>query len=1025
MALFRAALLVRRTPLHNIDEVWCAALWEVRARMIDRLGHATGNQRMLQLVTDGMKLDPVNPTFLDGRNSILAADCAGFSGKDELDIWAGFATRGMGASASAVSSSSSSVVEAFDVPNLNLGAVTITADTCEGGDGFADPGETLTLNIPLSNPFCATSANTVTVALNGGAPVNYGTIAAGATTAMGISFSIPNNPALCGTVLPVMVMINSSLGPVTRTYNLQIGRPTGAIPASFSTGNLSVPIPDANTVEIPLNVVGVGSVADVNVRVRLNHTFDGDLVISLVHPDGTTVALANNRGGGGDNFGTGVNDCSGTHTVFDDAAATAIGAGTVPFAGTFRPDALLSGLNGKPVSSIWKLRVADTATLDTSTVGCFQLEIAQQLYACCGVLGTPNVFAAPPATLAAESCVGANGASDPLETVTVNFPLRNLGTGSTTNLVATLLPGGGVNLPSGPQNYGVVVAGGPAVARPFTFAITGTCGGMLTATLQLQDGATNLGTVTFTITLGGTAVANSSFSNPGTITILDTPRVSGIAPSSPYPSTINVAGVVGTVSKVTVDLFNLSHTFPSDIDVLLVGPGGQRLLLMSDLGSGDDAANANLTFDNAAPSLSGQVVSGTFRPTNLGTGDTFLAPAPAGPYPDPQQLTVFNGVNPNGTWSLYVVDDVGTDAGSISGGWRLNLTTSDPVCCTSPCTLSSLPNITVLPSANIVNYPLPTVVSGSCGVPVCVPPSGTAFPLGVTTVNCTAQNGGATSFTVTVACPTLTLAPSLANGVQGTGYNQTVALVADSSYTFAVTTNALPPGLTLNPATGAITSIPTAAGNFTFNITATGVAGCTKSQSYNLLITGTCVTITVNPSILPNGTVGTAYPSTTVSATGGVASYGFTVSQGALPPGLTLSASTGEVAGTPTQPGVFSFRITASGVGGCTGSRNYVVSIGCATLTFNLATLPNPVKGVPYNQTISVNPFSNYTVSLLLGQLPPGLTLSSNPSNSTATISGRTTQTGPYSFTLKAQAGICQGTKTYSFAVGNMPALAL
>jgi hypothetical protein len=129
---------------HNIGEVWCSALWEVRARIIDRLGFAAGNQRTLQLVTDGMKLDPVAPSLLDGRNSIVAASCAAFGGEDEMDIWAGFAARGMGFSASATSNSDV-VVEAFDMPNLRIGAVTVSDDSCAPSDGVADPGETLTL----------------------------------------------------------------------------------------------------------------------------------------------------------------------------------------------------------------------------------------------------------------------------------------------------------------------------------------------------------------------------------------------------------------------------------------------------------------------------------------------------------------------------------------------------------------------------------------------------------------------------------------------------------------------------------------------------------------------------------------------------------------------------------------------------------------------------------------------------------------------------------------------------------------
>jgi subtilisin-like proprotein convertase family protein len=373
--------------------------------------------------------------------------------------------------------------------------------------------------------------------------------------------------------------------------------------------------------------------------------------------------------------------------------------------------------------------------------------------------------------------------------VTVSFPLLNIGTGNTTNLVATLLPGGGVLAPSGPQTYGVLVPGGPTVARPFTFTVTGVCGGILTATLALQDGATNLGTVTFTIRIGATVGATSSFSNPTAIIIPATGDGAATgAPSNPYPSNINVAGIVGTVSKVTVQLFNFNHTFPGDVDVLLVGPGGQRLLLMSDVGGGTDAVNANLTFDDAAAPIGATVVSGTFSPTNAGAGDLFPAPAPAAP-PDPQQLSVFNGVNPNGTWSLYVVDDAAVDTGNINGGWRLNISTTDPSCCSSPCTLSVPANIVRNNDPGqcgaVVNYPAPTF-TGSCGVVTSTPPSGSFFPVGTTTVTVkgTRQDNTMTvsSFTVTVNAPTTTTVPP----VEGQ-YSDVVTLKAN-------VTNAVCPG---------------------------------------------------------------------------------------------------------------------------------------------------------------------------------------------------------------------------------------
>ena len=170
----------------------------------------------------------------------------------------------------------------------------------------------------------------------------------------------------------------------------------------------------------------------------------------------------------------------------------------------------------------------------------------------------------------------------------------------------------------------------------------------------------------------------STFSNTAAITI---PGTGTSGPASPYPPTITIAGFTGTVARVTVTLKQFSHTFPDDIDVLLVGPTGAKFILMSDALSSPDATGQTYTFDDRAatglPDGSG-APSGTYRPTNHGTGDTFPGPAPAGPYltaapAGTDSLTsAFGGLNPNGTWRLFVVDDVGGDVGAIAGGWELN-----------------------------------------------------------------------------------------------------------------------------------------------------------------------------------------------------------------------------------------------------------------------------------------------------------------------------------------------------------------
>lgn len=146
---------------------------------------------------------------------------------------------------------------------------------------------------------------------------------------------------------------------------------------------------------------------------------------------------------------------------------------------------------------------------------------------------------------------------------------------------------------------------------------------------------------------------------------------------SPYPSTVDVQGMAGVISKVTVTLEGFGHTYPDDVDVLLVGPGGQSVLLMSDAGGSADATNLTLSFDNtAAASLpdSGQISSGTYRPTNYGASDSFSAPAPSRPFGS--SLGVFNQTAPNGSWKLFVTDDYRNDLGSIARGWKLTITTN-------------------------------------------------------------------------------------------------------------------------------------------------------------------------------------------------------------------------------------------------------------------------------------------------------------------------------------------------------------
>jgi subtilisin-like proprotein convertase family protein len=169
------------------------------------------------------------------------------------------------------------------------------------------------------------------------------------------------------------------------------------------------------------------------------------------------------------------------------------------------------------------------------------------------------------------------------------------------------------------------------------------------------------------------------FSNPAPITMPD-PNCTDPDIAMPYPSNIAVSGMTGTVSDVNVTLNGVTHPFEGDVEILLVSPAGgtKNLTLLSDAGTGA-LSNATVTFDDSAASLAPQNSAwapGTYKPSNyteLSGADTFPAPAPA-PSSNTTLGAAFDGINPNGTWSLYVVDDACPDAGSISGGWSLNIT---------------------------------------------------------------------------------------------------------------------------------------------------------------------------------------------------------------------------------------------------------------------------------------------------------------------------------------------------------------
>ena len=371
-------------------------------------------------------------------------------------------------------------------------------------------------------------------------------------------------------------------------------------------------------------------------------------------------------------------------------------------------------------------------------------------------------------------------------------------------------------------------------------------------TINLETGAA---TLVGSIGNGSTpyrslAVGPSVFINSAQILLPAAPNSTGVA--NPYPSTINVSGLTGRVVKLAVRINNFQHTRPNHIDMLLVAPSGEKMVFWSDVGGSTStcsggcnntnfsSSGVTITVDDAAVNslptgVSPPLANGHFKPANIDpTGaDFFAAPAPSPPYSHPAPVgnatlaSTFNGINPNGTWSLYVSDDETGETGRISEGWGLEITDA-------PCTLTCRADIPVVASpgqcGRSVAY-FPSETSGPCGEVTYSMPSGSFFPVGTTAVNVSTASGSQCTFNVTVTdgqAPAITC-------------NSDITVQAPAGQNSAVVE--YPPALVADNCAGATTVYDPPSGS-SFPIGTTTVIGTSTDASGNTMMCTFKVTVT-------------------------------------------------------------------------------------------------------------------------------------------------------------------------------------
>lgn len=450
----------------------------------------------------------------------------------------------------------------------------------------------------------------------------------------------------------------------------------------------SIPIPDEDFIESTIDVVGPGTLTDLNVIVDINHPFDPDLVITLVAPNGDQILLANGRGDDqGFNY---------FNTRFDDQAALPISnlSSLNGANGSFRPEQTLASINGLPAAGTYTLRIQDTTAGNVGDIGLlfWQLQLTRAVSdnaiqgnmigvnaagtAAVGNGGQGIELAGATGTLVggfadeARNIVSGNFSDGVLINGSTNVATTNIlvnnfiglnqaGTGALANAGdGVKILGGNANFNqvvnnviSGNNNDGVDVEG---LSNTIASNIIGGNASGSAAVGNGMDGVRIQGrrqTVAQNVIVGNQngisapsvagLVRNLNFSSNDTPLDLNTDVNGGGSDTDPANVTFSTLDVFEPSLANDFNLaIQINHTFISDLRITLIDPSGQRILLMERRGG--DAVNMNLTFDDqAATSIT------TANPGPVALTGSFQPESP---------LSVLTGRSLLGTYTLEIVD---------------------------------------------------------------------------------------------------------------------------------------------------------------------------------------------------------------------------------------------------------------------------------------------------------------------------------------------------------------------------------
>lgn len=259
------------------------------------------------------------------------------------------------------------------------------------GDGNVDPGENVVLQITAKNAGLqdATGVSATLSTTTPGITITDNSATFPTIPALGTVSSDPPHFAFtvdptapCGTFIDFTIDYISNEGNFSDNFTVLVGS-ASFINNTYPSTNVPLPIQDigniVSTLVVPTVVPASGLISDLNVTLSINHSWDGDLDISLIAPDGTTtVDLTSDNGASGDHY---------INTTFDDTAAVAVIDASPPYNGTFKPEGTLSVFNGLDQAGTWTLLIQDDKAFDAGILNSWSLNVTTVAAPVCNTCG--------------------------------------------------------------------------------------------------------------------------------------------------------------------------------------------------------------------------------------------------------------------------------------------------------------------------------------------------------------------------------------------------------------------------------------------------------------------------------------------------------------------------------------------------------------------------------------------------------------------------------------------------------------